>query len=83
MASRLPLSILAAVFGAALMYLLLPLFGVAEQAAFANYARVGVAGGLLVLAIGWLRIYCDRSARPVPAETEARLRTVDPVSRAA
>lgn len=66
MTSRLSLSLLAAVFGAALMYLLLAQFGAFGHFAIESYARIGVAGGLMVLLIGWLRIYRSRSLRPQP-----------------
>jgi hypothetical protein len=64
--SRLPLSLLAAAFGAALMYLLLTLFGGAEHAPMEGYARIGVAGGLVVLLFGWLRIFRSRSLQLQP-----------------
>lgn len=67
MTNRIPLAIIAAVTGAALMYVLIASFNVLVLSEHAYYSRIGVIAALLVLAVGWMKIYRSRPAHRRPA----------------
>jgi hypothetical protein len=60
--NRIPLTIIAGVTGAALMYIVVASFNVLILSEHAYYSRIGVVAALVVLVVGWMKIYCNRPA---------------------
>ena len=58
--SRMSLSILAAVTGAALMYVFIAFFNIPIETEHTTFTRIVVLVGLACIAAGWVKIYWRR-----------------------
>ena len=67
MTNRIPLTVIAALTGAAMMYVLVASFNVLILSEHAYYSRIGVVAALVVLVVGWMKIYRSRPAHRRPA----------------
>ncbi len=68
MSSRVSLSIIAAITGAALMYSFITFFNIPVHTEHTLYSRIAVIVALILVAIGWLSIFLRRPQQGQPGQ---------------
>ncbi len=68
MSSRLSLSIIAAITGAALMYLFITFFNIPVHTEHTLYSRIAVIVALILVAVGWLSIFRRQPQQGQPGQ---------------